>query len=216
MKEMTPFQIGKLLEVAGAALRKYRSNFRAADIQAVLGSPEIIKQLVSGFIARLEQLVQTIAGVFRIPVNYGEPGAIAKAIAEAKFDRKYVGLAPAEIPLIGTGQVAREVHEVHFGCMMYNRDLPDALIKKGQELGYKNGFKFADPLTALRLACVQPDEQRKYPLAILFIDGNGQLWYLYLIEDDGERRLRVDRDNPDDDWYGHVRFLAVSEQPLVS
>lgn len=85
---------------------------------------------------------QDFIGIFSILVNYDEPEAIAKAIEAAKFDWKYVVLAPAEIPLVGAGQVEREVREAHFGRVMYNRDLPNALKERGEELGYKGGFKF--------------------------------------------------------------------------
>jgi len=164
----------------------------------------------------LEKRFQNFIGIFSFPVDYDAPQAIAQAIEEGKFDWKYVGLEPAEIPLIGTGQVVREVREVHFGRVMYNRDLPNALKQRGQELGFKGGFKFADPLTALRLAYANPDWQRKYPLAILFTDKNGRLWCVILDGDVDNRNLFVDRLSPGAHWHDDVRFLAVCELPSVA
>ena len=172
--------------------------------------------LRDAWVKLLEKRFQDFTGIFCVPVNYDELEAIAKAIEENKFGWKYVGLDPAKIPLIGTDQVVREVHEVHFGRVMYNRDLPNALKQRGEELGYKGGFKFADLLTALRFACANPDRQKKYPLAILFTDKNGQLWCLYLDEDSDGRNLNVNQSALAYYWLENVRFLVVCELPSVA
>lgn len=161
----------------------------------------------------LEKRFQDFTGIFRVSVNYDEPNAIAKAIEEAGFDSKYLGIPLEDIPLVGSGQVVREVREVPFGRVMYNRDLPNALRERRQSLGFKGGFGFSDPLTALR-ACANRDRQRKYPLAILFTDSKGQLCYLYLGGVAGRRDLGVARSDPGDRWVAGVRFLAVCELPL--
>lgn len=220
MKNMLPSkglsrgQIGKLLEMQEHGMLK---------LTAFLNTPtEEVDRFVKAAGPRwrdacaelLKRQFQDFAGIFSIPVNYDEPNAIAVAIEEAKFDSKYIGLALAEIPLVGSGQVVREVREVHFGCVMYNRDLLVAIKARGQELGFKDGFGLADPLTVLRLACANPDRQRKYPLAILFTDSNGRLCYLYLGGGVGRRSLSVDRNVPDSSWDAGVRFLAVCELPL--
>lgn len=208
--------IGKVEEILGYGIEKsvVFQNTLTADIDKFVKT--IGPELRDAWVKMLEARFQDFIGVFSIPVNYYEPEAIAKAIAAAGFDWKFVGLESAKIPLIGTGQVTQEVHEVHFGRVMYNRDLPEALKKRGQELGFKGGFKFADPLTALRLACANPDRQRKHPLAILFTDNDGQLWYLCLNVLGSGRRLRVHQDNPAAHWYEDVRFLAVCELPLAA
>jgi hypothetical protein len=160
----------------------------------------------------LEDLFQDFIGVFRVPVNCNEPNAIASAIEAGKFDGKYLGISVDEISLVGTGQIVHEVREVHFGRVVYNRDLPQALKERGKELGL-DSLKFADPLTVLRFACANPNRQRKYPLTILFIDKQGQLCYLCLGGSGGERDLFVGQDDPGDCWCASVRFLAVRELP---
>ncbi|MFH1583273.1 MAG: hypothetical protein ABIB72_03065 [Candidatus Falkowbacteria bacterium] len=204
--------IGKAQEMLGHGILKSTvfQDIPTAEVDRFVKT--VGPDLRDAWVELLEKRFQDFTGIFHVPVNYDELEAIAKAIEEAKFGWKYVGLEPTEIPLVGTGRVIREVHEVHFGRVMYNRDLPNALKERGEELGYQGGFKFADPLTALRFVCANPDQQRKHPLAILF-DKNGQLWFLYLYEDSGERGLHVHRSHPAGYWREAVRFLAVCELP---
>lgn len=205
-------QIEKLCDKVRSAARK--SKIDSKRFQDALAHPGT--ELEDRFLRVLIQFANEVRGSVVLSINYDQPGAIAKAIEEAKFDWKYIGLSPENIPLVGTGQVEQEVREVHFGKIMYNRDLPNALKERGKELGFANGFKFADPLTILRYACALPDQQRKYPIAILFTDANGQLWCLYLYGHGGRRSLDVNRSYPGDDWFEHVRFLAVCELPLIA
>lgn len=208
-------QIGVLQDQLGHGLRK-TTVFQKTPTAEV---DRFVKEIGLSFrgvsVEWLEKRFQDFIGMFPVPVNYGEPEAIAKAIEEAGFDSKFIGIPLADIPLIGSGQFTHEVREVHFGRVMYNRDLPQALKDRGQQLGFKAGFKLADPLTALRFACANKDRQRKHPLAILFTDNTGQLCYLCLDESAGKRYLDIDRDGPDDFWRNRVRFLAVCELPLA-
>lgn len=218
MKNMSPSMglsrglIGKLQEMLGHGLD------RSTVFQST--PTEKVDQFVKAFgltwrdasTEFLEKRFQDFTGIFRVPVNY-EPRAIAKAIEEAGFDSKYFGIPLADIPLVGSGQVIHEVREVHFDHAMYNRDLAQVLKVRGGNLGFKGGFRFADPLTGLRFACANRDRQRKYPLAILFTDSQGRLGDLYFNENSGEHRLVIDRLNPDDYWLAAVRFLAVCELP---
>ncbi len=206
---LTSGLFGKVMDMVEHGLRKSTvfSGVPTADIDRfVKADGPALRDVWTAFLGKR---FHDFIGRCVIPVDYGEPNAIAKAIDEGKFEWKYVGLAPESIPLVGAGKVNREVHEVPFDKIMYNCDLPNALKERGKELGYANGFKFADPLTALRYAATLPDRQRKYPLAILFTDVNGQLWYLYLHVNVTERGLNVSQDSPDNYWGGHVRFLAV-------
>ncbi|MDP2709433.1 MAG: hypothetical protein Q8O93_05355 [bacterium] len=222
MKNLSPSkgfsrgQIVKLQEMIGHGMNK-STMFQSTPTSEI---DRFFKTAVPGlrdvWMDLMVERFQDFTGIFSFPVDYDEPEAISKEIEVGKFDWKYIGLEPAEIPLIGTGQVIQEVREVHFGRVMYNRDLPEALKQRGQELGFKGGFKFADPLTALRLACANPDRQRKYPLAILFTDKNGQLWFLFLYELGDERVLRVFQSHPGSAWDEHVRFLAVCELPSAA
>lgn len=128
--------------------------------------------------------------------------AIAEAaIDEAKFDWKYIKLSPTEIPFVGA------VQEVCFGRVMYNRDLPNALKQRGEELGFKGGFKFADPLTALCFVCISK-KRRQHQLIVLFAD-NDQLECLCLYGGIGECYLRVYEYDPDDNWDKAACFLAI-------
>lgn len=158
----------------------------------------------------LERQFRDFKGIFSVPVNYGEPDAIAKAIETAGFDKKYLGIPLADIPLVGKGQVVHEAREAHFGRVMYNCDLPAAVKERGQELGFKAGFKFADPLTALRFACANRDRRRDYPLVIVFYSG-GNFYCLYFHEESGRRKLYVGRRYQDGIWSARARFLVVGE-----
>ncbi len=204
MKEMTPSQIVKITDVLDAALRKRCWIYRRDDIQAVLGSPEMMKLLIAGFITRLEQLVQDLIIAYRILVNYDQPKAIVKAVQGA-------GLAWSQscevIPLVGVGQIMREVYEVRFGRLIHNCDLPNALKQRGRELGFKDGFKFADPLTTLHF--VRDYLQRNQSLTVLFIDIMGRPCYLFVNVYEGRQMLGIYISKPDDYWNAGMRFLAV-------
>jgi hypothetical protein len=166
----------------------------------------------------LEECLQGFTVCFQVPVNYDEPDAIAQAIKAAKFDDRYGDVPTDEIPLVGKGQTVHLVYEVCFGEEMYSRGLPAALKERGRRLGFELGFKFDDPLTALRFAGLNPDQQIKYPLTILFHDSKGQLCYLRLGGGDTKRNLSVWRVRPDlfdVFWGGNERFLAVRELPSV-
>lgn len=223
MKDMSPSNkglsrglIGKLAEMLEHGLLKSTvfQNTPTAEVDRFV--KEVGPNWRDASVELLENQFQDFIGIFRVPVDYGEPESIAGAIEAAKFDNKCIGLELADIPLSGSGQVVHEVREVHFGRIMYNRDLPAALKEQGEKLGFKTGFKFADPLTALRFVCANPDRQRQYPLAILFHDKCGRLCCLYFSEDAGGRYLGAYRDGPDFDWLDDVRFLVVCELPLAA
>lgn len=152
-----------------------------------------------------------LLSIHGVLVDYDEPEAIAKAVKKAKFDwKKFVGLSPEEIPLVGVGQVKRCVREVHSDEIIYSRELPNALKKFGEEFGIKGGYKFADPLTALRVACDNPNRQRQQPLAILFNDKDGKVWVLCLFCFKGKRCLHIQLSGADDVWDDLlISFLVV-------
>ena len=215
-KGISSGQVGKLKDMVEHGVNKSTvfQNTLTAEVDRFVKT--VGPDLRDAWVELLEKRFQDFTGIFAVPVDYDEPEAIAKAIEAASFDWKHIGLAPEEMPLLGSGKIVQEVREAHFGRVMYNRDLPNALKQRGEELGHKGGFKFADPLTALRLACANPDRQRKHPLVILFTDKNGQLWYLYLHENSDERDLGVNRSDHDDGWNGSVRFLVVCELPSAA
>ena len=220
MENMSPSKglsrglIGKLQEMFGHGIDKSTVFQNTPKEKVDQFVKEVGPRWMDLGVELLERQFQDYTGVFRVPVNYDEPNAIAKAIEEAGLDSKSLGIPLADIPLVGSGQAVREVREAHFGRVMYNRDLPNALKDRGESLGFRGGFGFNDPLTALRFACANRDRQRKYPLAILFTDSKGQLCYLYLRESAGERGLYVYRDYPGSRWNARVRFLVVCELPL--
>lgn len=142
-----------------------------------------------------------------VNVNYEQ--TIVSAIEEARFDWKYVGLTPEEIkPINNNGQRNSKIYAVPFSRSMRTMDLPKALKLRGQKLGFKDGFKFADPLAVLRLACTNPDRQRKYPL-VTFFQKDGRWWHVGLSGNNRTRNLRVSRISLKSLWDRHVRFLAV-------
>ena len=147
-------------------------------------------------------------GCYHVPVNYGVENAIQAAIDENDFANTYIYVDVASIPLIGTGETVEQVREVCFDKVMYNRDLPAALMQKGIEAGFKNGYKFANPLTSLLYALKHQQKQVEAPRGILFYIGK-QLCYLYLDADGSKRHVRVLKDDPDYYWSKSVRFLVV-------
>jgi hypothetical protein len=210
---LTRGQATKLIEMAEHGLIKSPvfhgvSTARVDEFVKTVG-PE----LRDAYVELVERRFQAFVGCHRIPVNYDEQDAIAKAITENRFGSKGVHIDLAKIPLGGKGQAVEEVHEVHFGKIMCNRDLPAALKAEGQQ----RGFKFASPLASLRYAQKFPKKQLEQPRGILFYDTDGQLCFLYLNERGGKRHLHVHRTHPDGYWYENVRFLAVPEsEPLAA
>lgn len=155
-----------------------------------------------------ERRFQAFIGRFIVPVNYGAENAVQAAIDANNFGYKYVDTDASNIPLGGTGEAVEEVREVHFGKVMYNRDLPEALKQRGIADGFKNGYVFANPLTTLTFALKNPDVQKDHPLGILFYIGK-QLYYLYLYFNDDKRKLYVNKNFPGNYWDDYVRFLVV-------
>jgi|GEM_PF-4871255 len=148
-----------------------------------------------------------------ITVNYDKPQAIAKAIKAAKFDLPQCSLKPKSIPLFGSGNINLEVYEVRFDRVTYNHELPQALEELGKRLGYKSGFKFADPLTAILYAAAKPDRQRHTTMLTHFNDSAGQLYCLCLDECVGKRRLLICREDPKSSHMAGYCFLAVPALP---
>ncbi|MDD5156180.1 MAG: hypothetical protein PHF11_06860 [Candidatus Omnitrophica bacterium] len=205
---MTRGQATKLTEMADHRLLKSPvfQGVPTAQVDEFVKAvgPELAEQFADLVARRFE----AHTGRYHTPVNYALANAIAAAIEANSFGYKYLGVNVADIPLIGTGESVEQVREVHFGKTMYNRDLPEALKQKGIEAGFKNGYMFANPLTALLFALKNPDIQKGHPLGILFYIGE-QLCYLCLSFDGGRRGLDVDRLDPGSDWDGDVRFLVV-------
>jgi hypothetical protein len=134
----------------------------------------------------------------RVKVDYDKPDAIARAIRNATFDSVRLAIRPQDIPL-GTGRVTHEVFEVDFGRLVFDKDLP-------VELG-KRGLAFADPLTVILYAARFPNRQRMHPINILFTDRQGQLCYL-LLGGGPDRRFGTRRANPGH-WGPGARFLVI-------
>jgi hypothetical protein len=132
---------------------------------------------------------------------------IQAAIDANAFDNKYIYVEVADIPATG-GEEVDQIRELNFGKTMYNRDLSEAIKRRGIEDGFANGYKFASPLAVLRWAKKNPDKQRKKPRGILFYIGE-QLCFLCLRGDSDERSVIVSGSDPDDDWGGGVGFLVV-------
>jgi len=132
---------------------------------------------------------------------------IQAAIDANAFDNKYIYVEVSDIPVTGDDGID-QIREVNFGRTMYNRDLPEAIKRRGIEDGFANGYKFASPLAALRWAKKNPDKQRQKPRGILFYVG-GQLCYLCLGGGSGGRFVDVGGGSPGGCWLGDVEFLVV-------
>ncbi len=207
--KVTDKQINQFLKALGTALREHRNDFCDADMQMFLGTRETARCLTGSLFHELKECIETNAGSILIQVNYDEPEAIPKAIIKTGLAWKQAGLHPSQIPLIGRGKKIHKVREVGFGDMMPTLNLPSALEKKGRDLGFKNGFKLADPLTALRFICANPNRQRQNKLVTLFQDISGQQWYLMFPEDNRRPNLGCDQCSPLSYWDDDTHFLTV-------
>ena len=152
------------------------------------------------FVQFLRDVLAEIIDMVAIHANYGEENAIAKAIEDGHFDNKYLDLKPEQIPLVGSGEADHEVGELHLNQYLTTREV---MVKVDEQ-----GFKFADPLTALRYAVKLPERQRQYPLAILF-EVKVLLWCLVLFGGADKRALGVGRCGLGSCWSGDYRFLVV-------
>ena len=135
----------------------------------------------------------------RLRVDYDKPDAVAKAIRSAAFDSVKLAIHSQDIPLGATGRITHKVFEIDFGRLVFDKDLPD-------ELG-KRGLAFTDPLTAIQYAARFPNRQRLHPINILFTDRQGQLCYL-LLGGGPDRRFGTRRANPGR-WGPGARFLVI-------
>ena len=198
----------KLLEMTGHGLIK--SDFFARIPTAQLD--EFVKadgpDLRQAYIQLVERRFEAFTKCYQVPVDYAAPNAVQAAIEENRFAKTYIYVEVSDIPLCGEGEAVEMVREVHFDKVMYNRDLPEALKQRGIEAGFANGYKFANPLTALKFAKKNPDKQKEYPFGILFYIGK-QLCCLCLGAGGEGRRVRVDKGYPDGYWLEAVRFLVV-------
>lgn len=205
---ITRGQATKLVEMTEHGLLKSAVFARVPTAQV----DEFIKSagpdIRDAIVKLAERRFQAFIGRYRILVNYGAENAIQDTIDANAFGHKYVYIDAANIPLGGTGESVEQVREVHFGKVIYNRDLPEALKQRGIADGFKNGYVFANPLTALQFALKNPDVQKDYPLGILFYVGE-QLCCLCLDSDDDDRLLEVDEDSLDGCWSDNIRFLVV-------
>ena len=135
----------------------------------------------------------------RVKVDYDKSDAVARAIRNAAFDWVKLSIHPQDIPLGGSGRVTHELFEIDFGRLVFDKDLPAELSKRG--------LAFADPLTALVYASRFPNRQRMHPINILFTDREGERCYL-LLGGGPDRRLGTLRANPGH-WGPGARFLVI-------
>lgn len=148
-------------------------------------------------------------------VDYDQPQAIAQAIAEVKFTSKHFGITLSEIPLVGAGQVRREVFEVSFGEKMYNKDLPGSLLlAQGEGHNFKSGLEFSDPLTALRFAYI--DQQTQHSLVVLFTNNASELCHVFLDKRGHLFNLGIDKDHQNACWGKEVHFLTIPTEKFLA
>ena len=139
-----------------------------------------------------------------VRVDYDEPNAIQNAITAAHLNGEILGMSLADsIPLTGTGQAERLVHELH---------LDDFLTTSGV-LAAVNGYErtFADPLTFLRYVAGLEGETRPYSLATFFKKGD-ELWCMIWHHMNGGHDLFVHAVEPDHRWTEKYRFLVEYKQ----
>lgn len=145
---------------------------------------------------------------------YGVKNPFQVALLVGRFDivdvcPEILDLAPGSIR-----EAVEDVREVCFGGVMYNRDLPKSLKRKGQDRGFSEGYGFVSPFTALEWALKNPHAPGKYSVVTLFSIGK-QLYCFCLSSVNGRRELSVRKQDPGRFWSGNVRFLAIPIQADV-
>lgn len=189
-------QVGMFFDKLRLRIGKRIRDFglTSQELQAV--SSDGLREVEEGFLSLLQFVVQKLGTIVDLTVDYGR--AASELIEEARFDWKYLGISPENIPVVGKGRKTVRVHQVHLNRVIYTRDLVNELPN------------MLDPIAALHYAIKHPDEQRKYSLAVVWKIGD-EYFYLILDEDDGERGLDVDQVLPDGRWFESYRFLVACE-----
>lgn len=140
----------------------------------------------------------------KVKVDYSKPDAVAKAIKDAAFDWVKLDIAAQNIPLIHKGRITHDVLEIDFGRLVFDKDLPAELDKRG--------LAFADPLTAITYATKFPDRQTLRPINILFTDKQGHSCYL-LLGGGPDRRFKTMPANVGH-WGPGARFLVIRKSAV--
>ena len=203
-------QIGEIEKMFGRGLRASTvfKNIPTAEINRFI--KEAGPGLRDDLVKQTEEKLRHFRGIFRIAVDYREHHAIPKAILAAGLHPKRIEVPIEHIPLVGSGEIEHEVHEVPFGRAMAHRDLPKAVDDLAQTLGQgESRFELIDPLTALRFAYLHPDRQRKYRLALIFISDSGLDCSLILgSTKSGIPTLHIRPIDGESCFTENVRFLA--------
>ena len=142
----------------------------------------------------------TIAGIFRLQVNYDLN--VKEAIKAGKYDWENDDINDKNFLSKRSGSALIDIRLVHF-----NKDMSFEDVLK--ELN-KMGLRPVELPELLALGAECPAEQRKYPVVALGSvwrswDGNRYVAYLY--GHGGKRGLGLD--DSGDGWDGHCRFAAV-------
>lgn len=194
--KVTDEQIGKLFDQVRPGIHE-SGIFTGETFQKMIDQEKLLN-IRSRVVDLLDQIASEVADSLVISVNYHEVDAVANAIKAGAFDKRYVDIDIDDIPLQGSGQVEREVFELHLGRAISSKGLLAELDSREAT--------FADPLTALRYAVKLPNLY--HPLGILFDSKKGLFCNMVLLGY-GKRQLFVHAGNPDDPWNERCGFLVV-------
>ncbi len=201
-QEVNTVDASKVIGRSAECLRRLmEAGLSYADLQLPIDDPEMRDRLVRFWKSGGEEVKQAADGAIRLFVDYTRP--LAKMLKDGRFD-DYVSpdITEKHFPITQRPNGEVEMKVFHFNRVMEF----DEVIREMD----KEGYRPAELPEGLAYAKANPNEQRKYLIAIL-----GSVWRGWpggrgvpgLSEWDGRRKLGLDWCG--DGWHEDCRFLAV-------
>lgn len=176
-------QFADAMEIARERKRPVKTISHA--LQAIISDDDIVA---------VQKFVLTPTGkLFHVTGNCQS----AKEAVDATDCPLKWGLAekPAEIPMIIQPVDCRA------------RAIPLGQVRTTERI-YKLYPKILTPAEFFAFGAKFPEEQRKAPHLTVWLDANGLFCCALLDVNGAQRRVRVNRDSPGDEWYEHCRVLV--------
>jgi len=190
--------LGKLFEIFKAFVDEVKNQGGTdEDVSRILTDSKVRQEMVALLLKKAKSVAD---GVVRLFVDYTRP--LAEMLKDGRFDYVNSDITEKHFPINKRPNGEVEMKLFHFNRVMES----DEVIKEMA----KEGYRPAESPEGLAYAKANPDEQRKYPIALLgsvWRDWYGGRLVPCLYGVDGERSLRLG-------WFGHAwgsgyRFLAV-------
>jgi len=184
------------------------------------------REMIEGFIKHFgsawrNHLVEILAlklddfaSTFTVKPGCSRPQILIEAFETGGFVKIPDSMSLANVPFSVNLGFEIEVHEVRHIRAEYYHELPGMLIERGVSVGFKNGFKFVEPLTAVLFATTHPERMAEVSLVSCFIDVYGELCQISLREKAGRRTFRIVRIGHYDRWNQDNVILAMPRNIL--